>query len=76
MSSGHYTQVTMRGLGAAAGRVYTAWIPSGFARVGKLLKIDGRPGVWRVDERHDTVRADWIEERSRDYLHQREASDV
>lgn len=75
----HYTQVTMHAPAAAAAggrRVHVAFVPSKLAVVGKRLRIDSVPGDWTVVERGQTLPADQVEAKSRDYLHQREASDV
>lgn len=72
----HYTQATMHGLDEAAGQRHVAWIPSEHARLGRKIRIDGLAGRWLVVERGDTKTAEWVEPKSRDHLHQREASDV
>jgi hypothetical protein len=72
VSRGHYTQAEM----ASGSHRHIAWIPSQFAKIGRELRIDGVAGIWRVTARYDSQPADWVEARSRDYLHQREASDI
>ena len=55
---------------------YVAWIPSKFAVVGKKITIEGKDGTWQVVERYSSKDAKYVEECSRDYLRQREASDI
>lgn len=71
-----YTQCGLRGLDEAANQLHTAWLPSKFAVVGKVLRIDGMPGQWEVRARYESRDAQWVEPKSRDHLKQREASDV
>ncbi len=49
------------------------WIPDSFAKIGKYLKIHGEDG-WQVSSVYDRVARHEL--RERDYLHQREASDI
>jgi hypothetical protein len=53
----------------------TAWLPQKFAVVNRVLKIKDEDG-WRVEICGEKMEEKEPEERSRDYLHQREASDV
>lgn len=57
-------------------RVGTAWIPTQFAKVGKKIRIDGKDGVWTVTGVGSTKSKEYAERASRDYLKQREASDI
>jgi len=43
-----YRQCVLHDGDARRYREYVAWIPSGKARVGAVLKIEGVPGEWRV----------------------------
>lgn len=56
-----------------------SWIPEKFAQKGRLLKIK-RNGVWdngwEVINVWDKKSRDEVMEMSRNYLHQREASDI
>ncbi len=59
----------------------TTWIPEPFAQVGRVLKIRAQGGPWVDGWKVQVVfasRSDGAEvlERSRDYRHQREASDM
>jgi len=58
------------------GMIQTAWIPEKFAGVGKFVKICGEDGwgVIYVGERRTPYSE--VNERGRDYLRQREASDI
>ena len=53
-----------------------AWIPTQFAQVGKKIRVDGRGGVWTVTEVGSVKSEKDANADSRDYLKQREASDV
>jgi len=53
----------------------TAWIPSKHAVVGKYIRILGVDG-WRVDSVGQELDSSYVAERSRDYRHTREASDI
>jgi hypothetical protein len=58
------------------GSIYTiAWIPSKFAVVGKWLKLRGENG-WHVLMAGHTLPSDYVRDHERDYLTQREASDI
>lgn len=57
----------------------TAWIPEVFANKNKYIKIktDGRwENGWQVVEVYGRMSAKQLTERSQDYKHQREASDI
>lgn len=63
------------------GQIDTAWIPEKFAKKGHYIKIkkgDGKwENGWRVQEVYDTRAAESrLLAHERDYLIQREASDV
>ncbi len=53
-----------------------AWIPSEFAKKGKIIRIDGEEGVWLVTQVWATKEESWVIDRERDYKNQREVSDV
>jgi hypothetical protein len=55
-----------------------AWIPGQFAEIGKILKIDGYKNGWIVSEVFETEKKTRkeVNVKSRDYLKQREASDI
>lgn len=75
----HYTQCLLLSTDEASASVtlnHVAWIPSSFAIVGRRLFIDGLPGKWEVLERYESKEASEVELKSRDYLKQREASDI
>lgn len=55
-------------------REKTAWIPTEKAKIGKLLRIGRR--TWCVEAKYATMPSPEAMERSRDHLHQREASDI
>jgi len=66
-----HTQCRMR-----RGDVHTvAWIPSRFAVVGKYLKLRGENG-WLVESAGHTLPTRYVVDHERDYLTQREASDI
>ena len=75
-----YTQCTLRRPTENGYSVDTAWIPSEFAKVGKIIKIkqadDSWEDGWKVVSTGTTRSAEWLQGHERDYLHQREASDV
>ena len=53
-----------------------AWIPSNFAVRGKFLEIKGENG-WQVVVVGSTIAtSEDVNRNSRDYVHQREASDI
>lgn len=56
------------------------WIPTAFAKLGKYLKIKQDDGSWvdgwQVSERFATKEGKYIKEHERNYLKQREASDI
>jgi hypothetical protein len=62
------------------GQVDVSWIPERYAQRGKMLKLKNVEGVWEngweVVALHTRRRFDELELKERDYLHQREASDV
>lgn len=58
----------------------TSWLPEKFAKQGKVLKLKN-DGVWDNGWKVDQVGSrrvleDEVRERSQDYKHQREASDI
>jgi hypothetical protein len=54
------------------------WIPDKFAEVGKMLMIDGYKNGWVVSQVFESSKKTKkeVNEKSRDYLKQREASDI
>lgn len=73
MSKHHYTQCRLE-KDTPTGGVWkhTAWIPSEFAKVGRLLDIemDGEWSEgWRVTERYATMDAKAVEDKSREHKH-------
>lgn len=75
----HYTQCLLLSTDEESASValnHIAWIPSMFAKIGRRLFIDGLPGKWEVLQRYESKEASEVEERSRDYLYQRKASDI
>ena len=60
--------------------VTTSWIPSRYAVRGKTLKLKSEDGFWEdgweVVSVGATAPSEEVNERSRDYTKQREASDV
>lgn len=59
---------------------HTAWIPSEYAQIGQAVQIERIPGKWEdgyvVAEVFGTRTAEQIEAHERDYLKQRQASDI
>lgn len=54
-----------------------AWIDSKFAKVGLLVGLRGREGVWEVTDVYEGTRMEADgHERARDHARQRAASDV
>jgi hypothetical protein len=54
-----------------------AWIDSKFAKVGLLVGLKARPGVWEIMDVYEGTRTEEeAHERERDYTRQRAASDV
>lgn len=58
----------------------TAWIESRFARVGAPLRMKHRDGtwegVWTVRQTFSTIPSEEARQRSWDWTHQRDASDI
>jgi len=52
-----------------------AWIPSEFAKEGKILRI-GKQDGWRVLETGAQMPSEYVLEHERNYRTQREASDI
>jgi hypothetical protein len=40
---------------------YVAWIPSTLARVGKLVEIDGKEGLWQVAETYSIQKRETLD---------------
>lgn len=76
MAEGFYRQCSLRRVN---GQIDMAWIPEPFAVRGKYLKIkigDQWENGWKVEEVYARASADEVLARERDYLNQREVSDV
>lgn len=74
-----YTQCLMSRSSGTGRMQHVAWIPTQFARKGRYVKIDFETGTvdgWRIDETWAVQSAGDTNERSQDYKHQRDASDV
>jgi hypothetical protein len=75
----HYTQCTMHKATETGTLIDVAWIPSEFAHIGRHLVIRVK-GVWvsgwYVVSKGSARPAHWVEAHERDYLKQREASDI
>lgn len=76
-----YTQCILhRDLGGGSTSIQTAWIPSEFAQVNKhiALRLEDRSwqSGWIVVSKGSTKSAKRVEADERDYLKQREASDI
>jgi hypothetical protein len=57
----HYAQVRLHRPVPRGRQVHTAWIPSGFAVVGKYIVIDSTgPVVWEVVARYGSVPAEQL----------------
>jgi len=52
-----------------------SWIPSKFAKIGKIVKLRGEDG-WEVIEVYGKSNSKEVNKRSQDHKHQRKASDV
>jgi len=60
-------------------RVQTSWIPEKYAKKGKILKLkddDEWTDGWEVINVGSRMESKQVHERSRDYTHQRKASDI
>ena len=60
-------------------RYQVAWIREKVAYIGNVIELvegDSRDPGWRVISAGNRLRADYLRERSRDYLRTRRASDV
>lgn len=55
--------------------VRVAWIPSKFAKVGKIVRLHDDDG-WRVVKVTSKMSSDFIRNREYDYRYQRRASDI
>ena len=55
---------------------YTAWIPQKFAVRGKLLTIDTMPGHWLVIDVYSSMEIGEANDRSQDFAHHREFTDI
>ena len=56
-----------------------SWIPAKFARKGRFIKLKENGGWsdgWQIIEVFGTIEEKTLREQERDYLHQREASDI
>lgn len=42
--------------------IYVAWIPSFLARIGKLVAIDGKEGLWQVVETYGIQKREVLDE--------------
>lgn len=73
MAKPTYKQCTLR-----KGNVKTVvWIPSCLAKVGKNVVIKATGETWKVESASKSeMLEEYLVERSRDYLKQREASDI
>lgn len=71
-----HTQCKLRRLGTEQ----VTWLPTKFARKGKVVKLKGEDGTWtdgwEVTEVWEVRSSEEVRERERDYLKQREASDI
>jgi len=58
----------------------TSWIPEKYAKVGRSIKLKNNFNLWdygwEVSEVFTRSMSDMVDERSQDYKHQREASDI
>jgi len=52
-----------------------SWIPAKFVKIGKVLKLKGEDG-WLVKETYSTLDEKVVEANSRDFIKQRDASDI
>jgi hypothetical protein len=57
-------------------RATISWIPERYAKKGKYLKLKGEDGWKVVSVSNLRMPEDLVKERSQDYKHQREASDI
>ena len=60
-------------------RYQVAWIRENAAYIGNVIELvddDRRDPGWRVISAGNRLRADYLRERSRDYLRTRKASDI
>lgn len=77
MSKGTHTQCRLQ-----RGNSFTVtWLPSKFAIKGKIVKLkESKVGVWidgwSVTDVWATMDSSYVNERSRDYLNTRKASDI
>ena len=75
-----YTQCVLKRPSDGGFLVDNAWIPSEFAKLGKVLKIKQDDNIWqdgwKVTSVGTTRNIEWLQTHERDYLHQREASDI
>lgn len=59
---------------------YTAWIPEEYAKLGRVLKLRHDDGHWEdgweVKRRGARMLSSYVEDHERNYLKQREASDI
>lgn len=76
MSEEFYRQCLLQ---RVSGHLHTAWIPESFAHKGKFLKLKMEnewQNGWQVKEVYARASASEVLAHERDYLVQREASDV
>lgn len=76
-----YYQCKMEKIWSDKKSVQTAWIPGGFAKVGGYVNLRDAKGHWEdgwmvIEVGHIAASWDEVNERGRDYLKQREASDI
>lgn len=80
MSKEFYCQCELRKRCDTGELIDIAWIPEKFAKVNKLVNIkldDGKlDGPWKIIKVYSKVESEKIEGSERDYLKQREVSDI
>lgn len=71
----HYTQVTLQRIHPEGGFArYVVWIPSMFAKLFSTINVECK--AWKIVNIWGTKEDKWIEPKARDFLKQREASDI
>ena len=55
---------------------HVGWIPTKFAKIGKLVEIDGIDYLLKVANVYSTKTEEWVLAHERDWKKQREMSDV
>lgn len=71
-----YTQVLLQAYEGTTTRFLVTWVPSKFAKVNKVLRLNDDETQWHVVEKYNTWTEEKLIPKTQDYKRQRKASDV